>query len=114
MNAPMREPMSPRPTAPVIPCDAALHRLHALVGDELVNRWMDEGAPFAVALLMGALELPKHLHADAMRILLSYTSDPSLMLAEPTQALWVLAIGVALGHGIDLMSAFTDDDQSPA
>jgi hypothetical protein len=95
-----------------MPCGDAIDRLHALVGDKRINSWMDDGAPVAVALLMSALELPEHLHADAVRILLSGTSDPGLTLAEPTQALRVLAIGVALGHGIDLASSFTDEGSS--
>jgi hypothetical protein len=74
---------------------------------------MVDGAPFVVALLMAALELPEHLHADAVRILLSGTSYPDLTLAEPTQALRVLAIGVALGHGIDPVPVTDDNESSP-
>jgi hypothetical protein len=114
MSAPAWRPMSRRRAASVMPCGDALDRLHALVGYERVHSWMAHGVPFAVALLMGALELPEHLHADAVRILLSYTSNPGLTLAEPTQALRVLAVGVALGHGIDLVSSFTDEDESPS
>ncbi len=87
-------------------CPEPLHRLAALVGEEAINSWLDDGTPsIAAAVVMAALDdLPEHLYPQAVELLIEagLTTNPEACRANPHAALLAAAAAMAEVHGVDL------------
>jgi hypothetical protein len=79
-------------TDPFAPdCPEPIHRLFALIGRDALGEWLDGAPSVAHAVVMAALDMPCHLHADAVRLMHEAGWCNETAVADPCKALQCLA-----------------------
>jgi hypothetical protein len=93
-------------TKTISPCPDPVHRLNDLIGQDAINEWLEDGAPNRfLATVMAALDMPCHLHGDAVRLMCEAGWIPRghrEAIANPCQTIHAFAAVACQTFGIDL------------